>query len=118
MFTARSVKSFDRHFQPSPLLGSPFVLLPSDIFSVPPEELVPPVCHRKQLISHRLFSLWHSQNHNDTVAEYYKDAFQDVLLIVFFSHARYDVNLDLYRETYTPYFPNVRSLTNSKVGTC
>jgi len=34
--------------------------------------------------------------------------FDDVLLIVFFSHARYDVNLDHYREVYADYFPNVR----------
>ena len=35
--------------------------------------------------------------------------FDDVLLIVFFSHARYDVNLDYYRETYAEFFPNVSS---------
>lgn len=34
--------------------------------------------------------------------------FDDVLLVVFFSHARYDVNLDYYREVYAEYFPNVR----------
>lgn len=34
-------------------------------------------------------------------------AFDDVLLVVFFSHARYDVNLDAHREAYAPYFPNV-----------
>ena len=33
--------------------------------------------------------------------------FDDILLIVFFSHARYDVNLDHYREVYADYFPNV-----------
>ncbi|KAF7979672.1 hypothetical protein HWV62_41667 [Athelia sp. TMB] len=33
--------------------------------------------------------------------------FDDVLLIVFFSHARYDVNLDNYKKTYAPYFPNI-----------
>jgi len=33
--------------------------------------------------------------------------FDDVLLISFFSHPRYDVNLDAYREAYSKYFPNV-----------
>ncbi|KAG8940195.1 hypothetical protein FRC03_005677 [Tulasnella sp. 419] len=35
-------------------------------------------------------------------------AFDDILAVVFFSHARYDVNLDYYREVYSKYFPNVR----------
>jgi hypothetical protein len=34
-------------------------------------------------------------------------AFDNVLLIVFFSHARYDVNLDYYQDVYSDYFPNV-----------
>ena len=34
--------------------------------------------------------------------------FDDVLLIVFFSHARYDTNLDFYRDVYEEFFPNVR----------
>ncbi|KZT19467.1 hypothetical protein NEOLEDRAFT_1077746 [Neolentinus lepideus HHB14362 ss-1] len=34
-------------------------------------------------------------------------AFDDVLLIVFFSHARYDVNLDYYRGVYGEWFPNI-----------
>jgi hypothetical protein len=34
-------------------------------------------------------------------------AFDDVLLVSFFSHPRYDVNLDAYREAYSEYFPNV-----------
>ncbi|TCD62315.1 hypothetical protein EIP91_007082 [Steccherinum ochraceum] len=34
-------------------------------------------------------------------------AFDNVLLIVFFSHARYDVNLDSYREVYAEFFPNM-----------
>lgn len=33
--------------------------------------------------------------------------FNNVLLIVFFSHARYDANLDFHREVYADYFPNV-----------
>ena len=33
--------------------------------------------------------------------------FDDVLLIVFFSHARYDTNLDSYHDVYSEYFPNV-----------
>jgi hypothetical protein len=36
--------------------------------------------------------------------------FDDVLLIVFFSHPRYDTNLDSYRKVYSGLFPNVRSL--------
>jgi hypothetical protein len=36
-------------------------------------------------------------------------AFDDVLFVVFFSHARYDINLDGYREVYSAYFPNVRT---------
>ena len=35
-------------------------------------------------------------------------AFDDILLIVFFIHARYDVNLDYYKEVYAEFFPNVR----------
>ncbi|EPQ54498.1 hypothetical protein GLOTRDRAFT_77044, partial [Gloeophyllum trabeum ATCC 11539] len=34
-------------------------------------------------------------------------AFDDVLLVVFFSHARYDVNLDYYRDVYGEWFPNI-----------
>ena len=34
-------------------------------------------------------------------------AFDNVLLIVFFSHARYEVNLDYYKEVYSEFFPNV-----------
>ncbi|KAL4080928.1 hypothetical protein J3A83DRAFT_4084532 [Scleroderma citrinum] len=32
--------------------------------------------------------------------------FSDILLIVFFSHARYDANLDYHKEVYSSYFPN------------
>ncbi|KAF7356315.1 hypothetical protein MVEN_00963800 [Mycena venus] len=41
--------------------------------------------------------LWESDYHE----------FDNVLLIVFFSHARYDVNLDFYQEVYSKYFPNI-----------
>ncbi|KZT12003.1 uncharacterized protein LAESUDRAFT_162413 [Laetiporus sulphureus 93-53] len=34
-------------------------------------------------------------------------AFDNVLLIVFFSHARYDAKLDYYREVYSQFFPNI-----------
>lgn len=44
---------------------------------------------------------------NETTFERNFHAFDDVLLIVFFSHARYDVNLDNHRAVYAPYFPNV-----------
>lgn len=40
-----------------------------------------------------------------TIANY--THFSNVLLIVFFSHARYDANLDFHREVYADYFPNV-----------
>ncbi|KAI0044410.1 hypothetical protein FA95DRAFT_260853 [Auriscalpium vulgare] len=33
--------------------------------------------------------------------------FDNVLLVVFFSHPRYDVNLDYYERTYAEYFPNM-----------
>lgn len=39
--------------------------------------------------------------------------FGDVLLIVFFSHARYDVNLEYYKNVYSEFFPNVSSSTPS-----
>ncbi|CAE6477168.1 unnamed protein product [Rhizoctonia solani] len=34
-------------------------------------------------------------------------AFDNILLIVFFSHPRYDVNLDYHLEMYQDYFPNI-----------
>ncbi|KAI6041382.1 hypothetical protein EDC04DRAFT_2669187 [Pisolithus marmoratus] len=33
--------------------------------------------------------------------------FDNILLIVFFSHARYDANLDYHKEVYSNYFPNI-----------
>lgn len=36
-------------------------------------------------------------------------AFDNVLLIIFFSHARYNVNLDYWRKVYAEFFPNVCS---------
>ncbi|KAL0961033.1 hypothetical protein HGRIS_006023 [Hohenbuehelia grisea] len=33
--------------------------------------------------------------------------FDNVLLIVFFSHARYGANLEYYKEVYTEFFPNI-----------
>ena len=43
--------------------------------------------------------------HAQTINNY--THFNNVLLIVFFSHARYDVNLDFHREVYADYFQNV-----------
>jgi hypothetical protein len=61
-------------------------------------EAAHPRCYpRKQPASLR--PLWQSDYHE----------FDSVLLVVFFSHARYDANLDLYKEAYAKYFPNVRS---------
>jgi hypothetical protein len=37
--------------------------------------------------------------------------FDNVLLIVFFSHARYDANIDYYKEVYSEYFPNVSAFS-------
>lgn len=45
--------------------------------------------------------------HAQTITNY--THFNNVLLIVFFSHARYDANLDFHREVYADYFPNVSS---------
>ncbi|KAI0269812.1 hypothetical protein BC834DRAFT_863487 [Gloeopeniophorella convolvens] len=33
--------------------------------------------------------------------------FENILLVVFFSHPRYNTNLDYYREVYSEYFPNI-----------
>jgi len=45
--------------------------------------------------------------HAQTITNY--THFSNVLLIVFFSHARYDGNLDFHKEVYADYFPNVSS---------
>ncbi|KAJ7507229.1 hypothetical protein B0H11DRAFT_195867 [Mycena galericulata] len=59
-------------------------------------EATHPNCYpRKEPASLR--PLWESDYHE----------FDNVLLIVFFSHARYDVNLDFWKEAYSKYFPNV-----------
>ncbi|KAI6147328.1 hypothetical protein BKA82DRAFT_4152496 [Pisolithus tinctorius] len=36
--------------------------------------------------------------------------FDNILLIVFFSHARYNANLDYHKEVYSSYFPNATSI--------
>lgn len=56
-------------------------------------------CHRKPL-----------PGSSSNTAKRTYHAFDNVLLIVFFSHARYDVNLDYYREVYSEFFPNVSFL--------
>ncbi|THH31162.1 hypothetical protein EUX98_g3021 [Antrodiella citrinella] len=53
-------------------------------------------CRRKPLLSTSWYP--HERSYH---------AFDDVLLIVFFSHARYDVNLESYREVYSEFFPNI-----------
>ncbi|KAF8501014.1 hypothetical protein F5888DRAFT_1324947 [Russula emetica] len=65
-----------------------------DNFSFPGQ---PPVCQRRPL----RFSPPHASDRRK-----YKH-FDNVLLIVFFSHARYDTNLDFYSEVYSEYFPNI-----------
>ncbi|KAJ7628487.1 hypothetical protein FB45DRAFT_38832 [Roridomyces roridus] len=59
-------------------------------------EAAHPSCHPRTRPA-SLRPLWQSDYHN----------FDSVLLIVFFSHARYDVNLDFYKQVYSKYFPNV-----------
>ncbi|KII90860.1 hypothetical protein PLICRDRAFT_548746 [Plicaturopsis crispa FD-325 SS-3] len=49
---------------------------------------------------------WPHQRDGSNASDTYHE-FDDVLLIVFFSHARYDVNLDYYQEVYAPFFPNM-----------
>jgi hypothetical protein len=87
------------------ILMSQIVVLHSEQVGYPPSvsqlfrfEAAHPKCYpRKQPASLR--PLWQSDYHE----------FDSVLLVVFFSHARYDANLDLYKETYAKYFPNVGS---------
>jgi hypothetical protein len=87
-------------FLAAPLIAS----FPTDIFLIPPSERVSRLCERRVLASHD----YHARHTtNATFHQIVNGAFDDILLIVFFSHARYDVNLDLYREAYSPYFPNV-----------
>jgi hypothetical protein len=80
-----------------------------DLDPPPPHKLIPPqissVCRRKPLPS--------SSAYTGPGERPDFHAFDDVLLVVFFSHARYDVNLEGYRESYSRYFPNVRALTSS-----
>ncbi|KAJ7766616.1 hypothetical protein B0H16DRAFT_1522008 [Mycena metata] len=59
-------------------------------------EALHPSCHPRKTPA-SLRPLWESEYHE----------FDNVLLIVFFSHARYDVNLDFYKEVYSKYFPNM-----------
>ncbi|KAG2145871.1 hypothetical protein DEU56DRAFT_978911 [Suillus clintonianus] len=54
-------------------------------------------CRRRPLSSHL---------HRKTPLENY-DRFDNILLVVFFSHARYGANLDYHREVYSDYFPNI-----------
>ena len=61
-----------------------------------------PVCKRNELSSYSFY-----------VGDRKYHKFDDVLLIVFFSHARYDVNLDYYKEVYSEFFPNVCLLVSS-----
>jgi len=65
-----------------------------DNFSFPGQT---PVCQRRPL----RFSPPHGSHRRK-----FKH-FDNVLLIVFFSHARYDTNLDFYSEVYSEYFPNI-----------
>lgn len=78
----------------------PFVF--ADLAYIPPPPLPAPEpeCARVPLPSERFFP------GNRTYHE-----FDDILLVVFFSHARYDVNLDYYKEVYSEFFPNVSRST-------
>ncbi|KAL5519935.1 hypothetical protein ACEPAG_1595 [Sanghuangporus baumii] len=81
---------------------SPVQVTESVVFAglpyIPPPPLPPPepICTRVPLPSENFFT------GNRTYRE-----FDDVLLVVFFSHARYDANLDYYREVYSEFFPNM-----------
>ncbi|KAG1743324.1 uncharacterized protein EDB91DRAFT_1126805 [Suillus paluster] len=61
-----------------------------------PPESNPSICHRRPLPPH---------SHRQTLENYGR--FDNVLLVVFFSHARYGANLDYHREVYSDYFPNI-----------
>ncbi|KAJ8691539.1 hypothetical protein PTI98_011101 [Pleurotus ostreatus] len=67
-------------------------------FAAPHRQLAPitSTCLRKPL---------RSQSSYDKPRTYHH--FDNVLLIVFFSHARYGANLDYYKEVYSEYFPNM-----------
>lgn len=45
-------------------------------------------------------------SHQDPQTQGNYAQFSDVLLVVFFSHARYNANLDYHKEVYSSYFPN------------
>ena len=87
----------------TPLPSSPDTSSMPPIFAdftfIPPPPARKPICTRTELPSYSFYP------GNRT---YHK--FDDVLLVVFFSHARYDVNLDYYKEVYSEFFPNVRSI--------
>jgi hypothetical protein len=105
---------FQQPFEVRSLLSSPlFHDFASDSFLLPRSAFTRR-CKRQPLISHRYVLQNPHPNDNDTYAHLVGNAFDDTLLIVLFSHARYDVNLDLYLETYTPYFANVRISLNYK----
>ena len=76
----------------------------ADVIAAPP----PPACARRPLAFAPLRS---------PEARVYRE-FDDVLLVVFFSHARYDVNLDYYRAVYAEYFPNVSPPRLSRTSDC
>lgn len=46
-------------------------------------------------------------SHQDPQTQGNYEQFSDVLLVVFFSHARYNANLDYHKEVYSSYFPNI-----------
>ncbi|KAI5121401.1 hypothetical protein M0805_003173 [Coniferiporia weirii] len=70
----------------------------ADLTFLPPAPPSPsgPACTREPLPSVHYFS--GERNYHE---------FDNVLLIVFFSHARYDANLDFYKEVYSEFFPNM-----------
>ncbi|KAH8114363.1 hypothetical protein DFH11DRAFT_1877670 [Phellopilus nigrolimitatus] len=86
--------------QPKPLenpILSDFIFLPppSSVFTVASSSVSVP-CKRDPLPSVHYFPGQRTYHE-----------FDDVLLVVFFSHARYDVNLDYYKEVYAEFFPNM-----------
>lgn len=93
--TGSSASVLQHQFNPLSALG-----LLDHVYVSPDTVSTQPACDRSPLPSMNYFS-----------DERTYHQFDDVLLIVFFSHARYDVNLDYYREVYAEFFPNVSAIS-------
>ncbi len=94
VFTVLGLGSTSGAIEAAPFRSEKSLAAAFDIFSFPGQS---PVCQRRPL----RFSPPHVSDRRK-----YKH-FDNVLLIVFFSHPRYDTNLDFYSEVYSEYFSNV-----------